>query len=180
MPGARRWAGGGFTLWLGVAWQSAGSRGPQIRQLPGLAILHPGQPAGFSVPDDFFGSAVPPDLLAGAVGNIAEVGEGGNPVADLEIEHRLLPGLDAVQEVPHMSRARVAIRVQPSSRVRAAAAAMSALTAATDLPNRRWQTSTLNRRRCSWIQRCHGWGWYGMATAAAWRSRVVGESHCAP
>ena len=67
-----------------------------------------GSPPGLGAADDLLAHAVPHDLLARAVGDVAEVGQRGDAVADVQIEHGLLARFEAVQEVPDVRCARVA------------------------------------------------------------------------
>ena len=77
----------------------------QVRQVPGGPIIDGHEPVGFFIADDAFLNGVPDDLAPGAQGDVAQVRHGGNMVADLEVLDRLLPGLDAVEEIAHMGRA---------------------------------------------------------------------------
>src|ERR1035437_10958946 len=75
--------------------------------MPGFAVFDADQLVRFGITDDFFRFTVPLDFIASSVGDITQVSEGRNAVAKLEIEHRMLTGIYAVEEIPHKSLARV-------------------------------------------------------------------------
>src|SRR6516164_8218374 len=92
------------TIWLPV---TSSSPPPCIRQVPRRTVLNAYQFVGLLVPHDFLVRRVPDNLAAGAIGDIAKVGNGGDVMADPQVEDRLLARFHTVQKVMHVRRARV-------------------------------------------------------------------------
>src|SRR5664280_1212174 len=66
-------------------------RRAEVRERPGLAVFRGDELVGLRIGEDTLVDRVPNHLAAGAIGDVAEVGNGGDVMADAEIEHRLLP-----------------------------------------------------------------------------------------
>ena len=86
---------------------NAGSAPGIIGQLPRLAVVNADEAVSGRLTDNPFLDRVPGDFLARTQGDISQVRDTGDMVADFEVFHRPLARLDTVQEVPHVGGAGV-------------------------------------------------------------------------
>ncbi len=77
-------------------------------QLPRLAVFHTDELVRCRVVGDLPGDRIPDDFLTAAVGDVAEVRDGRDVMADFDIEHGLLPRLHVVEEVANVRGSRIA------------------------------------------------------------------------
>jgi hypothetical protein len=75
---------------------------------PRLAVFHTDELVRCRVVGDLPDDRIPDDFFTAAEGDVAEVRDGRDVVADFDIEHGLLPRLCAVQEVANVRGSRIA------------------------------------------------------------------------
>src|SRR5947209_4616261 len=80
----------------------------RIRQLPRLAIFHADKFVRFVVADDSLVLRIPGDFVPGAIRDVTQMRDGGNVMAEFEVEHGRLPGFHAVEEIADVRGPRIA------------------------------------------------------------------------